>query len=101
MRNGPLIVLGLLMASSTASALSESETRALGDKGEIIGRWIEPGAGGLGLVTIRRKGSGFVLLAKPLAKPEEEMSALIEKPSKMGRRFDVPDSHDRYTIKSN
>lgn len=99
MRNVLPIVISILVVGSAASARPESEQRALSDKGEVIGRWIEPGAGGLGLVTIRRKGSGFVLLAKPLAKPEEEMSALIEKPSKIGRRFDVPDSHDRYTIR--
>ena len=93
------VLLGLSVVHPSAWARSDSEVRALADKGEIIGRWIEPGAGALGLVTIRKKGTGFVLLGKPLGKPEEEISALVEKPSRKGRRFDVPDSHDRYTIR--
>ena len=41
-----------------------------------------------------------MLLAKPLGKPEEEISKLTEKHSNKGRQFDVGnDTHDRYTIR--
>ena len=74
--------------------------KAAADKGDIVGRWIEPGIGGYGLITIRKKGTGFVILGKPLGKAEEEVSTLTEHRSPKGRQFDVAnETHDRYTIR--
>jgi hypothetical protein len=68
----------------------------------IIGRWIEPGGpGGFGLITIRKKGAGLVLLGKQKGQKEEEISALFETHSSKGRQFDTRNQyHDRYTIRT-